>query len=155
MLVFWNNIRRKVNADFIVDELVRLLCVDLLELSDQVARLFDKRSLWHLCQFEMQLVVEFFKLLYLILHALPLGPKGEQLVLELRIKLMLDILIEVLDLFALLFFCFRHFLDRRLDILRVFRQFFEPLLQTNRFLSYDFTMLFVNFLKSQELVILV
>lgn len=41
LLILWDNVWRKVNADFVINELVWLFGVDFLELADQVARLFN------------------------------------------------------------------------------------------------------------------
>lgn len=48
LLVLGHDVGRKVNAHFVVDELVRLFCVDLLELSNQIPGFLYQGSLWHL-----------------------------------------------------------------------------------------------------------
>ena len=68
---------------------------------------------------------------------------------------MLNIFIEILNFLTLFFLCLGDLFNRRLDVLRVFRQFLEPLLQSNRFFLDDLAVLLVNFLQAHKLVLFV
>lgn len=124
---------------------MRLFSVDFLQLSNQITRLLDQRCLWHLRKLQVQLLMEFLQLLDLVLHALSLSPQSQKLVLQLGVELVLDVLIEVLDLFALLLLRFGDFLDCCLNIVSVLGQLFETLLETHCLAFDDFAMFLVDF----------
>lgn len=121
-----------------------LLCVNFLELTNEISRLFDQGCLWHLCQLRVELAVKLIKLLNLILHALTLTKKCEQFIFKLCVQLGLYIFDKVFDLLALVLLRPRHLLDRKLHVVHVLGQLLQPFLEANGFLFDDVAMLFVD-----------
>lgn len=71
--------------------------------------------------------MEFFELLYLILHAASLAQQCKQLVLQLLIEFGLNVLNEIINFFAFIFFGFSDFLDGPLDIVHMLGKLLESL----------------------------
>ena len=97
--------------------------------------------------------MELFKLLNFILHALPLTPQSQQLVLQFGVQLVLDVLVEILDLLALLFLCLGDLLNRGLNIIGIFGQLLQSLLEANGLVPDDLAVLLVNFADLEELMV--
>lgn len=71
--------------------------------------------------------MEFFELLYLILHAASLAQQCEQLVLQLLIEFGLNIFNKIINFFAFVFFGFGDFLNGSLDIIHMLGELLESL----------------------------
>ena len=96
-----------------------LLHMNFLKLLYEILRLFDQRTFRHFGKLQLQLVMELFKLLNLILHALSLTQQCKQLILQLSIKLCLNVFDEVFNFFAFIFFTSCNFLDSYLNFTHV------------------------------------
>lgn len=99
--------------------------------------------------------MELLQLLNLILHTLPLRPQRQELILQLGVELVLDVLVEVLDLLALLLLGLGDLLDGRLDVVGVLRQLFQALLEPDGLVANHLAMLLVHLGEPQEFVVLV